>query len=177
MRKIDKVFVIHVKEGFEDRRAHIQSELERHGIDFEFVLNDDISDFTKERINSFFLPNHSLHDSALSCSLKHYSVLERVESSNYASILVFEDDVFLSKNFDFILGMALDELEAKDPGYVVYLGNADNQYVESKNVRYGQVLYRAKTSRAADSYLIDKTAAIRRLIYLRRNKGAFRLIT
>ena len=29
MRKIDKVFVIHVKEGFEDRRAHIQSELER----------------------------------------------------------------------------------------------------------------------------------------------------
>ena len=95
MQSIEKVFVIHVKKGFEERREHIQSELSRHKIDFDFVLNDDISDFTESRINAFFSTDHRLKDSEISCSLKHYSVLERIEEAGYSQTLVFEDDVFL----------------------------------------------------------------------------------
>ena len=171
MRKIDKVFVIHVKEGFEDRRAHIQSELERHGIDFEFVLNDDIPDFTEERISAFFSSDHSLKDSKMSCSLKHYSVFERMESHEYSLVLVFEDDVFLAKNFNSVLDKVLCEVEKKDPGYVIYLGNAGNKYVRPEKIYEGQALYREKSGRATDSYLIDYTAAMRRINYIRARKA------
>jgi len=171
MRKIDKVFVIHVKEGFEDRRAHIQSELERHGIDFEFVLTDDIPDFTEERINAFFSADHFLKDSEVSCSLKHYSVLERVELLKYSLVLVFEDDVFLAQNFNSVLDEVLCEAEKKDSGYVIYLGNAGNKYVTPEEIVPGQILYRKESGRAMDSYLMDSVAAMRRLDYIRTHKG------
>jgi glycosyl transferase family 25 len=171
MRKIDKVFVIHVKEGFEERRAHIQSELERHGIDYEFVLNDDIADLTDERISAFFSAGHSLKYSEVSCSLKHYSVLERVELLKYSLVLVFEDDVFLAKNFNSVLDEVLSEAEKKDSGYVIYLGNAGNKYVTSEEFVPGQFLYRKEAGRATDSYLMDSVAAMRRLDYIRTYKG------
>lgn len=170
MIEIDKIFVIHVKEGLGTRREHIIAELGRFDLNFEFVLNDDVTDLTEQRVRSYFSESHCLKKEEVSCSLKHYSVLERIKRDGHRVTLVFEDDVFLEKNFSTVLGRVLTEAEGLNPGWIVSLGNAGNQYVKSSRIRKRQSLYTANVGRATDSYLIDHNAALRRLDYLTKNK-------
>lgn len=54
MLKVDKVFVLHVKEGNEDRAKQIEAMLEKLGIKFEYMLDGDIKDITEERKSKYF---------------------------------------------------------------------------------------------------------------------------
>ena len=42
------IFVLHVREGYEDRAAHIDAMMARLGLSFEYMLDGDKCDLTPE---------------------------------------------------------------------------------------------------------------------------------
>ena len=58
---LDHVFVIHVSEGYEERRQHIDKHLPERGIvHFEYMLRGDIKDLTPEVKTKYFKGNDNL---------------------------------------------------------------------------------------------------------------------
>lgn len=49
-----KVFVCHVKTGYQDREQHITQMLGRMKMPFEFITEGDIADLTPEVLNHYF---------------------------------------------------------------------------------------------------------------------------
>lgn len=96
--------------------------------------------------------------------------IEKIVDKQFPLTLVFEDDIYLEKNFIEVVNLAIDELALKDSSSVVSLGNAGNLYVNKEDIKENQYLYTARRHRAADSYLIDLEAAISRLSWLLKNK-------
>jgi len=48
------VFVLHVKQGYEDRARHMERTLAAHGIVFEYMLDGDMTELTPELQQRFF---------------------------------------------------------------------------------------------------------------------------
>jgi glycosyl transferase family 25 len=169
MKRIDKVLVLHVKNGYEERKVHMNKELAKFNIDFEYLLDYDIEDLNEDELKRFYSENVDLDGPNLSVGMKHIEVLNKIVSKNYKLTLVFEDDVFLSDDFVEVLDKVLDEVEQKE-GFVISLGNAGNFYVNHREIKNGKYLYENTRHRAADSYIIDNLAAKRRLEWFKDNK-------
>jgi len=170
MISVDKVFVLHVKKGYEDRAVHMENQLKKFGIEFEYILDYDIEDLTDEDLDKYYRKDNTLDNPNLSIGMKHINVLNKIVANRYNLTLVFEDDVFLDKSFNEIVENAIKELKGKGEGNVVSLGNAGNLYVDKKEIKKQTYLYKNRKHRAADSYIIDLKAAERRLEWLKRNK-------
>ena len=84
MLLIDKVFVLHVKKGYEDREKFIIDQFRAFNIDFEFILDGDIGDLTDDVIKTYF--GDAMHGRfpAMSCAMKHILAHERIESDQAA---------------------------------------------------------------------------------------------
>lgn len=167
--RINKVYVLHVKKGYEERAIHMEKELKKFDIAFEYMLDYDIPDLTENDLNKYY-KNNDLDQPNLSVGMKHIEVLNKIVDNQFALTLVFEDDVYLEDNFIEIVNKTIDELALKKSANVVSLGNAGNLYVDTKDLKENQYLYQAKRHRAADSYLIDLEAAKSRLSWLLENK-------
>lgn len=167
--KIDKVYILHVKKGYEEREVHITQEMQKHGIDFEFILDYDIPDLNDEVIHKYYKKDHPLDAPNLSVGLKHISILKKILDNNYKRTMVFEDDVFLDTDFTTKLSQALHEVEEKK-NYVISLGNAANHYTKKELIQEGQYLYENIKHRAADSYVLDYEAAKNRYEWFENNK-------
>lgn len=173
MLDIDKVFVLHVRKGYEDRETFIVDQFGKLGIGFEFILDGDIDDLNDTLIKTYF--TEAMHDrlAAMSCTMKHILAHERVVSDNLKNALVFEDDVVLAPNFETVFNQAMDEVKTIPEPACVYYSNACNMYVPASDIRKGRVLYRADRSRAADSYSISRSVAEKRLAFIRENRCAY----
>lgn len=94
---LDHVFVIHVSEGYEERRHHIDKHLPERGIaNFEYMLRGDIKDLTPEVKAKYFTGNDKLPE--LSCAYKHILVYEEMVKRGIERALVLEDDAFLAND-------------------------------------------------------------------------------
>ncbi|MEQ1941920.1 glycosyltransferase family 25 protein [Mesorhizobium sp. VNQ89] len=162
----DRIFtrVCHVKVGFEDRRRHIESEFAARGVPFEFFLDHDIADLSKDEIAASPLaaPQYSL-------ARKHIAIWEEFLTTDLPYCLVFEDDVFLAQDFVAKLAVCLDEMGSPDRFCAVYLGNGSNYYIAARELVSGRHLYAGNRSRCTDSYLITRPVAAARLDWLKRN--------
>ena len=93
---LDNVYVIHVREGYEERRYHIDKHLPERGIkNFTYILDGDIKDLTPAILDKHF-SNHDKQPSN-SCFYKHQRVYEDMLNNNIPYAIVFEDDVVLEK--------------------------------------------------------------------------------
>lgn len=109
---VQKVFVMHVKKGYEERRAHIENMLERLGIDCEFMLDGDIEDLSSEVIHRYFTGTvMSGKTPGTSCALKHLLTYRTIIERNMNGALILEDDIRLSRNFVKVFNKTMDELE------------------------------------------------------------------
>ena len=169
---IDKIYVLHVKEGYKEREESIKKQLKELDLPFEFVLEYDIPELKDEEISKQFSENHSLRPAELSCSMKHIETLRKIEQSKGEIFLVLEDDVLFAKNALEILTKLKNELKTIEENFVISLGNAANMYTQRRYLKENQLLYRNKENRAADSFLISKTAVKKRLKWLRENQTA-----
>jgi glycosyl transferase family 25 len=166
---IDKIYVLHVKEGYEDREESIRKQLKDLNLEFEFLLEHDIPELQEHELAQYFSKEHQLRPSELSCSMKHIEALRKIEKSNGKIFLVLEDDVLFSKNTIEILENIKKELSSIEEDFVVSLGNAANMYTAKKELKEGTFLYKNIENRAADSYLISKKAVRKRLNWLEKN--------
>lgn len=167
----DQVFtrVCHVKRGYEYREQHIRKEFTRRDVPVNFFLDWDIPDLTEEAKASFTTSNR-LRASEISLGLKHIGIWREFLETDLPYCLVFEDDVFLAKNFVKKLRECLAEIGSPDRRAAVYLGNGCNYYVASWKLRKGQRLYPARHARCADSYLITRPVAAARLEWIDKHK-------
>jgi len=166
---IDKIYVLHVKEGYEDRAKSIEEQLSNLNLEFEFVLEHDIPELTETELSKYFVKGHVLRDPELSCSMKHIETLQKIEKSEGEIFLVLEDDVLFNKKTLDILTQLESELKTIETDFVISLGNAANMYTPKKELKEGKLLYRNIENRAADSFLISKKAVQKRLHWLEKN--------
>ena len=161
---IDRVFVLSVRSFF-DRISHIETELGKHHISFEFVFDCDIPDLQDEDL-TIFSPG-SLKLSEKSLVLKHIAVWKKMVEEGLNRVLVFEDDVLLSGNFrEAMLAIARAEV-ALPPGYLIFLGGADTRLPKGFLEHPSALIPRRMTT--TEGFIIDGSIARRRLEWLNRN--------
>jgi glycosyl transferase family 25 len=170
INSIDKVYVLHVKIGYEDRALHMEKLLKKHAIEFEYILDHDISDLKEENLAKYYAKNHTLDNPNKSVGMKHIQILELIVENEFKNTLVFEDDVFLNDNFSEIVLKAMKELKEHKGGYAISLGNAANHYTKKNLIVPGKLLYKNIKHRASDSYIINFEAAKNRLEWFKKNR-------
>ncbi|WP_047049101.1 glycosyltransferase family 25 protein [Vibrio mexicanus] len=147
-----KTFVIHVSKGYENRRAHMDSHLPKHGIvEYEYMLRGDIDDLSESVRSEFFTDTLRLAEK--SCFYKHYLVMKRVVEERIPQVLVLEDDALLVDNFTQKLSLSLKELKDKE----CYFANIEDA---ATSVPYSyrkpnKTLYLCSTNKLCGGYVYD----------------------
>lgn len=161
------IYVLSVK-TFTDRINHIQQEMAKHKLTFEFIFDYDIYAINDAIDQQYFAENSDLSPAAKSITLKHICAWQRALQNNYQQILVFEDDVVLSHDFNTKLQNILNCAQNIKPGYLIFLGGADTKVPKSffKN----QTEFYELSMPTAEAYVTDLTAIKARLAWLNTHK-------
>ena len=150
---------------FHDRIRHIETELGRHGILFEWIFEHDVDELTAAQIDATFAPS-DLKRGHQSLVLKHIETWKRCVERNYRRVLVLEDDAVLSNHFERVFDAAMNEADTLDEPYMVYLGCGDNKYVDGARRSPTMLLAPAIELPATDATVLDRRAAELRLQYV-----------
>ncbi|MFM8703673.1 MAG: glycosyltransferase family 25 protein [Planctomycetia bacterium] len=157
-----RVFVVHVKKGYEARRRSIERQLAALSIPFEFMLDGDISDLDETRMSRWFGPNMTAN-AVSSCACKHLLVYERLLSEGLPGALVLEDDILLGGNFVDVFNATLAELDSAPTSRhaTAWLSyeNSTLRMPSRRDVHDEQLLYRANEPRCTGAYYIGAAAA------------------
>ncbi|MEP6609284.1 MAG: O-antigen ligase family protein [Burkholderiaceae bacterium] len=166
--QVDAVFVLSVR-SFHARIAHIDRELKRHGIAFEWIFDYDADTLTSELIEETFAPS-DLGRPQQSLVLKHIETWRRCVDRGYRRVLVLEDDAMLASNFAQMFGDAMHAADALAKPYMVYLGCGDNKYVPHEQGAESPLVRTDVPLPATDAIVVDNRAARLRLEYVARHK-------
>lgn len=164
IKGLDKVYVLSVR-SFTDRIEHIESELAKHSVPFEFIFDYDIPDITQKDLEIFSTSNMRIQHQSL--VLKNIAVWKRMQSENLGRVLVLEDDALLNSDFLVELKKILKAADQLDPGYLVFLGGADTKLPKNFLNSRTNLIQRRMTT--ADGFIIDRCIADKRLEWLKTN--------
>lgn len=163
---LDNVFVIHVKNGYEDREKHIDSHLPIRGITkFSYVLDGDISDLTNKIINRYFYQD--MDKATMSCFYKHLLVFQKMANENIPNALILEDDAYLSKHALKTLKALNNEL-ANQNNYIVNIEQT-NRHIPISIKEKNKTIYLCQRTRRAGGYVIDIIAARKIVEFMQKN--------
>lgn len=165
---VEAVYVLSVRR-FTQRIAHIEREMEKHGIAFEFLFEHDADELDDRMIAANFAPSE-LTVGQQSLVLKHILAWRRAEAANLRRLLVFEDDVVLAPDFSARLGEALRAVEALPAGYLIFLGGADTKVPDRYFLAPGPLVKLPIAT--AEAYVTDLEALRLRVAWLAHNKIA-----
>ena len=166
--QVDAVFVLSVR-SFHDRIAHIQSELQSHGIAFEWIFEHDAAELSPELIEATFAPS-DMGPPQQSLVLKHIETWKRCVARGYRRILVFEDDAILAPDFTQVFGAATRAADLIDQPYMIYLGCGHSKYVAPSQRSNSGLVKTNLALPATDATVVDQRAARLRLEYVGRQK-------
>ena len=161
------IYVLSVK-TFADRIDHIQREMEKHQLSFEFIFDYDIHAIDDTINQQYFSQPSTLSPAAKSITLKHISAWEKAFHNKYQQILVFEDDVVLDNDFSIKLQEILERVDNIRPGYLIFLGGADTKV--PKDFFENQADFYELGMPTAEAYITDLTAIKLRLEWLGKHK-------
>jgi glycosyl transferase, family 25 len=164
---IPPIYVLSVK-TFTDRIDHIQREMEKHQLSFEFIFDYDINAIDENINQRYFSQPSMLSPAAKSITLKHICAWEKALHLNHQQILVFEDDVVLDKNFSIKIQDILECAKNTRPGYLIFLGGADTK-VPKEFFKNRSDFYELNMP-TAEAYITDLTAIKLRLKWLEGHK-------
>ena len=166
--QVDAVFVLSVR-SFKERIAHIQQELAKHGIAFEWIFEYDADELTPQLIESTFAPS-DLGRPQQSLVLKHIETWRRCVDRGYRRVLVFEDDAMLAPDFAQAFSDAMSAADALERPYMVYLGCGDNKYAQATLDTDSPLVLPDVPLPAADAIVFDQRAARLRLDYVAQRR-------
>ncbi|MBN2612305.1 MAG: glycosyltransferase family 25 protein [Bacteroidales bacterium] len=156
---VEKVFVLHVKKGYEARLESIKKQFAAFGIDFELILDGDIPDLDKTTLEKYFKGGIKENANAVtSCTMKHLLAYEQVVNNGYKDCLIFEDDIILMPNCLEVINKTLEEIKTrpdinKKRAFISYENSRMKLVPASKRIP-GQYLYKADSPRYAGAYYI-----------------------
>lgn len=156
------VLVAHVKQGFEDRRRSIERQFTDLGMPFEFMLDGDIPDIDAEMSARWFDPRFPL-GSEQSCACKHLLMYERIVKAGWEGALILEDDILLLEGFAPAFEASLREVRRRGNAVLgtawISYENTGHVVPPRREMKQGQMLYRATTTRCTGAYYIGCIAA------------------
>ena len=161
---IDKVFILSVK-SFSDRIAHVENELNKHQIPFEFVFNFDATDIKPGDLSIFNPSNMTIAHQSL--VLKNIWIWKKMVKENIKRAMVFEDDIILTDNFREKLTQIIEDTKTLAPGYLIFLGGADTKLSPNFLQHPSPLVPRRITT--AEGFIIDNTTAKKRCEWLLNN--------
>ncbi len=165
---IENVFVLHVKKGYEDRKAHIDTHFPKRGFNnFEYILDGDIADLNESITNSLFGNTEDRKPAELSCFYKHYLVYKKMVDENIETALVFEDDAILTDDAFIKCQKALAELEGQS-NYIVNLEHS-NRSVPVWIKKNNQLLYPVSHTKRCGGYFIHLDVAKKIVDYFKHH--------
>lgn len=167
IQHIDAVYVLSVKK-FTDRIAHIQNEMAKHQISFEFIFEYDLGEIDPQLEKNTFGSQPLIEGPQRSLVLKHISAWKKCVENNFKNILVFEDDVILYQFFNQEIDLVMKDIAKKDPSYLIFLGGADTRVPKEYFLRKEKVIKNLIAT--ADGYITDHTACQKRLAWLESNQ-------
>ena len=162
---VSKVFVLHVKHGYDDRLISIKKQFSKRNIEFELITDGDMDDISQEQLDYYFSGEmHSVMPGS-SCALKHFLAYENMLQNGISNALIFEDDIILANAFNYIFNQTIHEASIRtdidDTMLFVSYENSTLRTIDrSKRVK-GQFLYQGTTTRCAGAYfLTNKIASV-----------------
>lgn len=172
MTKPIKTFVLHVKHGYEDRKIHIEKTMSDHNIPFQYILDGDIADLTTKRLDTYFSgARHSLSPGT-SCAMKHILTWQEIVDSGVENALVIEDDIFLSKNFNRIFEMSVEQSQSFDRPFYIGYAAACLRLVPRSSRKKNVVIYKANDTQCTGAYFVNRQFAVTVLEYIKQHKCA-----
>lgn len=153
------IIVLHVRNGYEARAAHIDSMLARLGLNYEYMLDGDISDLSPELIRRWFAPGSvmSAPSAVTSCTMKHLYACMSIIDRGLPGAVVLEDDIALRDDFRNVVEESLAELP-EGPAIISY-EDTRLRFVPYSMRRPGKVLYPGDRDRFAGAYYINAAGA------------------
>lgn len=156
-----QIYVVSVK-SFTARHEHIERMAQQFGFSFEYVWRYDADELTEADLDRV---SDSLSHKSASNVLKHFYAQELFLKTGYEIALVLEDDVILFDSFFEQLGQIIDMAKNLSPGWLIFLGGADNKLDSRFFASDKQFLVKAPIT-TAEAYLIDRRGCEMRSIWL-----------
>lgn len=165
-KRLIKIYVITVRH-FTDRHDHIQRLAVRFGFDFQYVLKFDADQLSKADLA---MVSADLAPKSASNVLKHLEAQKMFIEQHQAEglALILEDDVVLFDDFFERLEDIIPKLAQFDPGFLIFLGGADNKIDERFLHSSDNDLIETPIT-TAEAYLVDGFSCIRRVAWVREN--------
>lgn len=163
--QVPHVFIVHVRADDGRRRKFITEQMAKHQIEFEFMLDGDMSDLNRDNMSLFFTPNlvEQGPTPRESCTYKHLMIYKAMMERNIPEALIFEDDAFLAPNFNEIFNATMREWrhrkEIDSNRLFISYENSMLQFVPQAKRIAGLHLYKASETRCAGAYFMTLPAA------------------
>lgn len=159
------VYVISVK-TFTTRHASVEKQARTFGFNPEYIFEFDADQLSE---TDLLRVSKDLSRKAASCVLKHFEAQRRLLASGSDLALVIEDDVLFFDSFVERVGRVLKRLSGLAPGWLVFLGGADNSFPKESLRLDSDDLIECPIS-TAEAYFIDRAGCQLRLDYLRNGR-------
>lgn len=153
---ISKVYIVHVKKGFEERKKSIDSQMAKFGISVEYMLDGDMNELTPQRLALYFRDAMQTVSPEASCSIKHLLIYEDMVKNEVKDALIFEDDIFLMNNFISVFNETITELHNRtdiEPNKsLISYENSTLRLIQKDELNKDQHLYLREAGRCAGAY-------------------------
>lgn len=160
---LDNIYIIHVSEGYEDRKLHIDKHLPERGLsNFEYILQGDIKDITPFIAENYFTKN--LKPAEISCSYKHILVYKKMVDERIEKSLILEDDAFLETNAVELINRIEYEMR-HEKNYIINIEKS-NYSVPWIFKRHNKFCYLASHTKRCGGYIIHLDVAEKIVRYL-----------
>lgn len=171
---VEKVFVVHVKTGYESRRKLIEKQLKERAITFDFMLDGDISDLNQQVLETYFTGRMKTAGPETSCAMKHILIYKKMVEENIPGALILEDDAILAPDFNSIFNKAMTEAaERSDINsnlHYISFENSGLKFIANASIKKDQLLYRHTEPRCTGGYFITNGLATLFYTEVVRNK-------
>lgn len=155
-----RIFVLHVRNGYEARAIHVEHMMNRLGLKFEYITQGDVSDLTDVVMGRWFAPTGELghRSGATSCAYKHLLACKKILDENLPGAVVLEDDILLRPNFTKIVERSIRELPPDAPAIINY-EDSRLRFVPRSRRRPNHVIYIGDRDRYTGALYINAAGA------------------
>lgn len=149
-----------------DRHMHMNALAKSMGFDFEFITEFDADELTTV---DFEQVGKGLTAKSTSNVLKHIEAQKKFLNTGAEIALILEDDVIFFDGFLSDLKLVLDQTTRLEPGWLIFLGGADNKR-DDRFFETNDLSLIEQPLSTAEAYLIDRPGALKRMKWLQSNK-------
>ena len=136
--------------------------LGKHGLEFEYMLENDIPDLTGDFLDAYFAGDFCKPTPVSSCASKHLRVFEKMIAENIPEALVLEDDIYLKKKFRQVLRKSrqeMAEMVQEDTPFWVGFEASCLKIVPFSRRKKGQVAYLGNMIQCMGAYYLNRAMA------------------